>query len=408
MILRLFVVPALIVGVLVGLFLIGPTLAGWFNRLLGRPGGGYSAQHFLQKLDDPNKEVRWRAASDLAQVLPRDDALASDPELALQLNNRLREALTDGAKAEKEAAGPLDGKPWQEGQPERKKLEKSRDYILFLISCLGNTRIPAGVEVLSELALQDSGLEGRELARRRRQALWALANLGANLAKYDRMTEEEKDAIENQLEQMGGSQARAVRLYLRDRRAGKQHALGMDQVVENCSQAKDPFLRKLAALVTNYWWGTTAENATIEEALVRLSTDNGQGEDELERARDEGAESTRPVETKPGFQVQAGANIALARRGSPKVRMDLLPVMLDLVKLREIVQLKSKDGSKKPDEGLAVETVMNTLKAVVEYHKRRPEDPLTKAREAINRLTEDANPAIRAAAAEAKIELGNK
>ena len=37
MILRLFLVPGLIVGLLVVLFLVGPSLARWVGTLLGRP-----------------------------------------------------------------------------------------------------------------------------------------------------------------------------------------------------------------------------------------------------------------------------------------------------------------------------------------------------------------------------------
>src|ERR1700733_3620999 len=78
MILRLFIVPAVIVGVLVLLFLVGPTLHGWFNQLVGRSSADTrSAEQFLHDLDNPNPEVRWRAASDLAQVLLRNDALAA-------------------------------------------------------------------------------------------------------------------------------------------------------------------------------------------------------------------------------------------------------------------------------------------------------------------------------------------
>src|SRR5947209_18261178 len=79
MILRLFLVPALIVVGLVGLFLIGPKIANWAGQLVGRSWGeARSGEAFLRDLDDANPEVRWRAASDLAQVLLRNDQLAAD------------------------------------------------------------------------------------------------------------------------------------------------------------------------------------------------------------------------------------------------------------------------------------------------------------------------------------------
>src|SRR5262245_5263068 len=102
MILRMFLVPGLIVAGLVGLFLLGPTLSGWVGRLVGRSGDTRTAQQFLRDLDNPNKEVRWRAASDLAQVLLRKDELAADADFALQLAGRLEKTLQASAFAEKE------------------------------------------------------------------------------------------------------------------------------------------------------------------------------------------------------------------------------------------------------------------------------------------------------------------
>ena len=64
-IVQLFMVPGLIVGLIVCILLL-------FNWLFGGP---RSPEAFLQKLDDPNTEVRWRAAADLAA------AAASIPEI---------------------------------------------------------------------------------------------------------------------------------------------------------------------------------------------------------------------------------------------------------------------------------------------------------------------------------------
>src|SRR5262245_34863954 len=109
-ILQLFVVPALIVAVLVGLFLLGPVLSGWFRQFTG---GGLtdsrSSEQFLRDLDNSNAEVRYRAASDLAQVLLRKDELARDVELGLGLAKRLSETLEESAEAEKTYAAKVDG-----------------------------------------------------------------------------------------------------------------------------------------------------------------------------------------------------------------------------------------------------------------------------------------------------------
>src|SRR5690242_949874 len=86
---RLFGVPALIVGGLVLLLIVGQPLIGKFSQyFFGRTWGSASPEQFLRDLDNSNKEVRWRAASDLVQVLLRDDNLASDSDFALQLVKR--------------------------------------------------------------------------------------------------------------------------------------------------------------------------------------------------------------------------------------------------------------------------------------------------------------------------------
>src|SRR5262249_16732902 len=99
---RLFGVPALIVGGLVLLLIVGQPLIGKFSKyFLGRTWGSASAEQFLRDLDNNNGEVRWRAASDLVQVLLRDDELASDSDFALELVQRLRRTLKSSADFEK-------------------------------------------------------------------------------------------------------------------------------------------------------------------------------------------------------------------------------------------------------------------------------------------------------------------
>src|SRR5437764_14896801 len=72
---QLFVVPGIIVAVAVGCI--------WFVTWL--VGGFFTPQHFLKDFRSGNAEVRWRRASDLAQVLKRDEALAANAAFALHL-----------------------------------------------------------------------------------------------------------------------------------------------------------------------------------------------------------------------------------------------------------------------------------------------------------------------------------
>src|SRR5215470_9969335 len=68
---QLFLVPGTIVLVAVLLLLA-------FRYLLG---GGYEPANFLKQLDSDNADIRWRGASDLAQVLKRPESmnLKADP-----------------------------------------------------------------------------------------------------------------------------------------------------------------------------------------------------------------------------------------------------------------------------------------------------------------------------------------
>src|SRR5262249_13317570 len=82
-IIQVFLGPFIIVTIVVGFLLLVNWLAG----------NARSPDDFLKKLDNPNSDIRWRGAEDLAQVLKRDDYLASDPNFALELASRLRQAL---------------------------------------------------------------------------------------------------------------------------------------------------------------------------------------------------------------------------------------------------------------------------------------------------------------------------
>src|SRR5437764_4481281 len=90
---QLFLVPGMIVLVAVLLLLA-------FRYLLS---GGYEPTNFLKQLDSDNADIRWRGASDLAQVLKRPESvnLRADPAFALDLAQRLQDGLDDLAAEEK-------------------------------------------------------------------------------------------------------------------------------------------------------------------------------------------------------------------------------------------------------------------------------------------------------------------
>jgi hypothetical protein len=417
MILRMFLVPGLIVAVLVGLFLVGRPLYEGISRLLGLSAEGRRAEEFLRSLDNPNKEVRWRAASDLAQVLLRQDELAADAGFALKLADRLQQALQGSAEAERAYARRAGSLTAAERGKELKKLEPDRNFIVYLGACLGNFMVPVGAPLLKDMAVQESGLETEALAERRRRALWALATLGENLKRFDRLPAERQEAVLEQLESAetaGGHSAwaRATRDYLKKRRQGKADALGVDRVLEQCAGEDDPSLRFLAAFASNFWHGTPSEEARLEKMLIRLSHDAGKGEEQLVERLESNPEPVRPqtreLIKKKGFRVQVNATIALARRGSPKTRLDLLGEMLDEPRLRQVFVLRHRAGGEEPNEAMVVLTLTDSLKALARLRAQRPEMAALLQRRfgpVVDELAGHANAAIRAEAKEAQLAL---
>jgi hypothetical protein len=378
--------------------------------LFGRSGGDdRSAEQFLRDLDNSNLEVRWRAASDLAQVLLRNDELAANVSFALELADRLQHSLDDSAAAEKKFAS---GK---EGGKELRQLEHERKYSIFLAACLGNVRVPVGVPLLKQLALQEGGMEPEALAERRRLAVFALANLGENLRRLDGLSADVRAGVEEQLDEAvrAGRRptwTRPALEQLRGRARGKADTMGVAGVLVKCAADTDPALRFYSALAMNFWHGTAAEDAALEKALVTMSHDSGVGEDGLVDRLEHNPQSrgTRQLVKRKGFRVQANATIALARKGSPKVRLDLLELMLNPEELRGIFVLQGRDGVEKPFEALVVLTLTDTLKAVAKFHKLRPEMKLDKVRSRVEALAEDDNAAVKAEAKQTLIALSRE
>jgi hypothetical protein len=424
---RLFGVPALIVGGVVLVLIVAQPLIGKFGKhFLGRAWGSASPEQFLRDLDNSNKEVRWRAASDLAQVLLRDDDLASNSNFALQLTHRLRRVLDSSAPFEKAYAEHFAKLSADEQTRELAKLEPDRDYVMLLAQCLSRFMVPVGAPLLEEMSLQEKGMEPRALSGRRRQALWALANLGENLKRFDNLPAEQQEAIQAQLETATGPSEEAASAkpaldYLKLRQQGRPNALGVDRVVEKCAESSDPSLRELAAFVVNFWSGTPAENVRMEKTLVRLSYDSGAGEDELAKLEDQKPpetgnlfnkfierEETRSLVKKPGFRVQVNATIALARQGSSKVRLSLLQAMIDEDELQSIFVVQSKKGgAERPDQAAVVETMLNALKAVAELHRKDPKRDLSSLRPNIDKLAHNPNPAVQTEAGRVVLALSN-
>ncbi len=395
---RLFLVPGLIVAGLVLLFLAGPYLYRAVSGALGLSSGDASADQYLKRLDSDNLDIRYRAASDLAQVLLRNDALAADPVFALELAARLEEAIKRSADAEKKFAEKVDGLTPGEKAKETKALEPDRTLITYLTAALGNSMIPAGVAELRRMADQTSGMEPAYLAERRRRALFALATLGQNGDRFDALDAEKKDAALEALSAAGGktghaARARATHGHLTARAAGKADSMGVLGTLVNCAADDDPFIREAAALASNFWRGATKEEAEMEAALVALSRDDGRGQELLDRRRegDPAYGRTWPEVKRKGYAVQANATLALARRGSPKVRLDVLEELLRPDVLATIYVIKAKDGGEKPDGSPIAAALFGATKAVPVLARKRPEMRLEAIRSRLEELKAGAN-----------------
>src|SRR5690242_15387323 len=136
---QLFLVPGLIVAVAVFIIL--------GSNYLVR--SSHTAASLLRDLDSENPEIRWRGAHELAQVLKRPEslALASDPKFALDLAERLDQAIAELRKAEKAAREDLDkaekeyagrGEKLTQGQRDSvwRKLANPRNHVLYLTACM--------------------------------------------------------------------------------------------------------------------------------------------------------------------------------------------------------------------------------------------------------------------------------
>jgi hypothetical protein len=269
-IVQFFAIPGLIIAVAV-MIVVG------FSYLVSGP---RSTDYFLRQLDSTNADIRWRGAHDLAQVLKRPEslALASDPEFALELAVRLRQALDDLQEDEKTTWERIKTLSESEQALKWRKLAPQRDYVLYLTACLGDFTVPVGAPILCEIAQEERSPDVKEWTLRRQRAVWALGNLGENCKRYGQLKKEQQaDALAKLKEEAengdGPSRRREWAKAALDAIGKDQAALKVDATLAKVAQADDPYLRSLVALALNFWDGPRTE-----PTLLRLANDRGQGE----------------------------------------------------------------------------------------------------------------------------------
>ncbi len=270
-IVQLFLVPGLIVAGAVTILLGFSWLAG----------GSRTPNQFLKNIDSANPDIRWRAANDLAQVLKRDDKLAADPVFALRLTERFVKALDELDRLEKARAELPKNADKSDVAAASQSLLAQRNYVQYLEACIGNFSVPVAAPVLVELARNPRGLGEPNRLLARRQAVWALANLGEGTNRYQKLSDAQKAEIVRKLEVEAKSEnancrrwAEATLAWLTDRRS-----LGVIPVLAECAKDQsDMFLRQQVALALNFWEGAAAEQRLAEETLLALARDAGRGE----------------------------------------------------------------------------------------------------------------------------------
>ncbi len=377
-------------------------------------GQGSEPRAFLERIDNPNPDVRWRGANDLAQTLPRDPKLAADPDFALKLDQRLDAALKVNEANERDLNNRLANLAPEQKEAERARLRQEREYIQYLIACVGHFIAPTAVPILRRVAEQDDGMDPAPLERRRRQALFSLAMLGQNAAGFPAMRLEDRSNLMNKLDKLRSdanltqwAEPAWKNLQARDEKRGD--SMGIEETLRKCGGSDDPVLREYTAWVANFWNGTDKENAVIDAVLTELLHDNGRGHDLSDTlAETQPNAAVQPRET-PGYIIRINAALALCRRGSHQIDKELgfLAELLDEQNLDKHLR-ESKNGQEEPNRYKVQQTIVETLAALKTLHVARPDLDLSPLRPAIEVLTKSTNNTLAAKAKETLLALDKK
>ncbi len=276
-IVQLFVVPGLIIAVVV-LFVLG--LSYWKKR-------EREPNYFLNQLDSDNADIRWRGASDLSQILKRQEPATlrwkTDPKFALDLAERLGLAFKDLVEEEAKIGAEVARSTDKNKQLLWRKLRVKRDHVSFLASALGEFQVPAGLPLLCEMLKHDKAADTNGNALQRRKALWSLMNMGENLKGFAKLPAEHRAEIVKTLKEEAAKTGTArstwalTALFYVEKSAVPSADLAeivkVESALDLCAKADDRFLRELTAMSLNFWDGDQAE-----AILLKLANDDGRGE----------------------------------------------------------------------------------------------------------------------------------
>jgi hypothetical protein len=271
-IVQLFVVPGAIVLGVVALLI---ALSSYMSS-------SRTPEFFLQQLDSANDDIRWRGESDLAQILKRTESGSQkwkvDAHFAMEIAERLRKAIDELARLEKETASIVTNLPSHQHDLAWGKLETQRNRINFLASALGEFHVPVGVPLLAELCTNEASPDIKGNTLQRRKAIWSLFNLGANTRAFTKLPLEKQsealDALraESALDTSRAAWARTALYCLSPADNHFADVVHVDAVLARCAEADDRYLREHVALAFSFWDGPLAE-----PTLRKLAQDDGHG-----------------------------------------------------------------------------------------------------------------------------------
>jgi hypothetical protein len=367
-ILQLFLVPLILVAVFGAVVYF---LFGWIGVGAGDP------HKLMDDLESgASDRVRWMAAQDLAQVLPRDAKLRGDTAAALRLCGILK----------REMAKPPPDDP------------QEPDFLTYLPAAVASFHMPVGVPLLQEIIAANQGkLDDEGRTHRLYNSLVALGMAGAMLKEFDGLPSDEKDRIlaELQAESLGNT----------DRAGWAKRALEyLTQREERKSKSSKEPLRDYFGIVPSLAPGArSSDEMTRKYTIVALGNWQEAGTDALLlELAGQNSDVTRFVdayEERGRTQIRHNAALALARRGSPLTPWHVILESLDEDALR---------AQNYPDsDALATVALRKAIHDLHELRSKRPEvlDRQPDVKAALQRLADSPTAVVQV---EARKVLGGK
>jgi hypothetical protein len=274
---RLFVIPGLIIFVVVLLILASKMLV---NR-------EREPSQFLAALDSENADIRWRGASDLAQILKRTEPATlrwkADARFALDIAERLDAGLQRLIKDEAIVGAKVAASKDKNKHRMWHELNRDRDYLKYLASALAQFHAPVGAPILCAIVKHDNSPDLNGNTLQRRNALWALSNMGENAKGFAKMPDHYKQQMIAGLKDEAAASSDSPRtgwartgLWYVDKDAlptgSLKGVVKVDETLVVMADAEDQFLREVTALAFTYWDGPLAE-----PTLLKLAQDTGRG-----------------------------------------------------------------------------------------------------------------------------------